>query len=182
MRRLPRWLRGLLGVAVVGVVLGSLVLGILYRKHVILEPGDHIARVAIESVIAQESPVYYADGRTRLGGFFSREHREHVPYGEIPEAWVQAITASEDKRFWEHFGVDVWGITRAMIKNILSGRVVAGGSTLTQQPAKNLETALNFFLSITTFANKHVHAMIKKGLQSFAQVHDPRRIISSQHV
>lgn len=50
----------------------------------------------------------------------------------------KAVIAIEDGRFRQHFGVDLWGLTRAMIANIRAGRIVQGGSTLTQQLAKNL--------------------------------------------
>ena len=110
----------------------------LYRKHILLEPGEHTSRQAILDIISEESPVYFSDGRTRLGVFFAREHREYVPYDQIPQQCVDAIVAAEDKRFFQHHGVDPQGITRAMIQNIKAGRLVAGGSTLTQQTAKNL--------------------------------------------
>jgi penicillin-binding protein 1A len=54
-----------------------------------------------------------------------------------PHVW-QAIVAIEDKRFFEHGPVDVRGLTRAVFSNLLSGRVAAGGSTITQQTAKNV--------------------------------------------
>jgi penicillin-binding protein 1A len=50
----------------------------------------------------------------------------------------QAVIAIEDRRFYSHFGVDPLGLARAMLTNIMSGRMVQGGSTLTQQLAKNL--------------------------------------------
>ncbi len=111
-------LRGMVVILLCGVI-GVLSGALWYRKHVVQEPGEHLSRAAIESVIAQESPVLYADGRTRIGVFFSREHRDHVPFAEIPEAWIQAITATEDKRFWDHVGIDVFGIARAMVSNVL---------------------------------------------------------------
>ncbi len=49
-----------------------------------------------------------------------------------------AVIAIEDRRFKSHFGVDPLGIARAMVANVVSGRLVQGGSTLTQQLAKNL--------------------------------------------
>jgi len=112
--------------------------GCMDQRHVVDEPGAHISRDAIEAIIAQESPVLYRDGTTPIGVFFSREHRIHVPADELPEAWVQAIVAAEDQRFFDHPGFDWRGIARAMVQNIKAGRVVAGGSTLTQQTAKNL--------------------------------------------
>jgi membrane peptidoglycan carboxypeptidase len=61
-----------------------------------------------------------------------------VPYEEIPEDYVHAIVAAEDGTFFEHPGVSAKHIVRAMFQNLKAGRVVAGGSTLTQQTAKNL--------------------------------------------
>ena len=109
-----------------------------YRDAVAMNPGDHISRGAIQGIISQESPVFYADGRERLGVFFSQEHRIYVPYDEIPQAWIDAIVAAEDKNFFHHRGVDPEGIARAAWLNLKAGSVVAGGSTLTQQTAKNL--------------------------------------------
>ncbi len=50
----------------------------------------------------------------------------------------QAAVAIEDRRFWTHPGIDVLGMGRAMLVNLRAGRLVQGGSTLTQQVAKNL--------------------------------------------
>ncbi|OJX13008.1 MAG: hypothetical protein BGO77_00885 [Caedibacter sp. 37-49] len=56
---------------------------------------------------------------------------------DLPAYVPQAILATEDRRFYEHFGVDVWGILRAAWTNFRAGSVVQGGSTITQQLAKN---------------------------------------------
>ena len=57
---------------------------------------------------------------------------------ELPPHLIQAVVAIEDRRFFEHSGVDLRGLLRAMAVNVRSGRFVQGGSTLTQQLAKNL--------------------------------------------
>ncbi len=57
---------------------------------------------------------------------------------DLPPALPQAIIATEDRRFYTHFGLDVIGLARAMWVNVRAGRVRQGGSTLTQQVAKNL--------------------------------------------
>jgi penicillin-binding protein 1A len=59
-----------------------------------------------------------------------------LTYSEIPVSMVQAVVAAEDRRFFDHFGIDIIGITRAYIVNLRAGRVVQGGSTITQQLAK----------------------------------------------
>ena len=61
-----------------------------------------------------------------------------VPLEEIPDHMIKATLATEDRRFYEHFGVDVLGTLRALIENLRANDVVQGGSSLTQQLAKNL--------------------------------------------
>ena len=61
-----------------------------------------------------------------------------VRYDFIPDHIVQAVLAAEDRRFFSHVGVDWLGIARALVTNLMEGRVVQGGSTITQQLAKNL--------------------------------------------
>jgi len=71
---------------------------------------------------------------TRYGDLFGR----HVTLDDVPPQLVQAIIATEDRRFYKHFGMDPVGLVRALIENVRAGRVVQGGSTITQQLAKNL--------------------------------------------
>jgi penicillin-binding protein 1A len=61
-----------------------------------------------------------------------------VPVERLPQHLIDAVISIEDRRFRFHFGVDPLGIARALVTNLSSGRVVQGGSTLTQQLAKNL--------------------------------------------
>ena len=77
-----------------------------------------------------------ADGQViaERGSFFGDEAR----LSELPRYLPQAVIAIEDRRFYSHFGIDPIGMARAMINNLRAGHVVQGGSTLTQQLAKNL--------------------------------------------
>ncbi len=70
-------------------------------------------------------------------GEFAAERRILVPIEKIPKKLIYAFVAAEDDRFFQHGGVDPLGILRAVIKNLKSGRIKAGGSTLTQQAAKS---------------------------------------------
>jgi len=61
-----------------------------------------------------------------------------VKLADLPRAVAQAVLATEDRRFYNHFGIDPIGLARALIANLRAGRIVQGGSTITQQVAKNL--------------------------------------------
>jgi len=65
-------------------------------------------------------------------------HEDSVPIDELPDTLVKAVLATEDRRFFDHYGIDFLGLGRAMTINARAGGVVQGGSTLTQQLAKNL--------------------------------------------
>lgn len=62
----------------------------------------------------------------------------YIPYDKMPRELVQAVIATEDRRFFAHGGIDIWGIGRAAFTNVTHGHVVQGGSTVTQQVAKNV--------------------------------------------
>jgi penicillin-binding protein 1A len=65
-------------------------------------------------------------------------HNDSVPLEEFPDHLIKAVLATEDRRFYEHFGIDIPGTFRAVLANSRAGGVVQGGSSLTQQLAKNL--------------------------------------------
>lgn len=63
---------------------------------------------------------------------------EHLPLSMLPQHMIDAVIATEDRRFFEHWGVDPAGLLRATFANLRAGRFAQGGSTITQQLAKNL--------------------------------------------
>lgn len=65
-------------------------------------------------------------------------HRKWVPLSEIPGFVQEAVIISEDDKFWSHYGFDLEGIQEALERNMKSGKARAGGSTITQQLAKNI--------------------------------------------
>ncbi|HXL43707.1 MAG TPA: PBP1A family penicillin-binding protein [Gaiellaceae bacterium] len=87
--------------------------------------------------IGQNSFVYAADG-SLLGAIPAERNRQPVTLDGMSK-WVrEATVAVEDRRFYEHGGLDYEGIVRAAVKNLESGHVVQGGSTITQQLVRNL--------------------------------------------
>jgi membrane peptidoglycan carboxypeptidase len=81
--------------------------------------------------------LYDRDGRP-IASAEGKRHRELADLNAYPQVLVDALLASEDSRFWWHPGVDPIGTARALVTNLLGGRVLEGGSTLTQQLARSV--------------------------------------------
>jgi penicillin-binding protein 1A len=77
-----------------------------------------------------------ADGSTLAT--YGDLYGDPMPLGALPQALPQALIAAEDHRFYSHFGLDPVGLARAVVANLRAGRLVQGGSTITQQLAKNI--------------------------------------------
>jgi penicillin-binding protein 1A len=87
--------------------------------------------------IGENSFVYAADG-SLLGAIPAERNRQPVTLEGMSQWVTEATVAVEDRRFYEHGGLDYEGIVRAAVKNLESGHVVQGGSTITQQLVRNL--------------------------------------------
>ena len=120
--------------SVLGGLLGAA--GLYYL--VAMVPSPEMEESAIAAILGRESPVYYRDGENKIGVLFEGIHRQYLKYEDIPPHFINALVASEDDEYFAHLGVDIPGIIRAMLVNLQAGRVVQGGSTITQQTAKNL--------------------------------------------
>jgi len=88
------------------------------------------------------------------------KHDDAVPLEEYPDYLLKAVLATEDRRFYEHFGIDVIGTARALTVNARSSNVVQGGSSITQQLAKNL-----FLSNERTFTRKINEAFLALWLE-----------------
>ena len=96
-----------------------------------LDPFKQTARQQVDGY------VYAGDGHTILAVLRGSQSRVLVQSGQI-SAWVkQAIVATEDKRFYEHRGIDIRGMGRALLADVEHKSAVQGGSTITQQFVKN---------------------------------------------
>ena len=110
--------------------------GVLLYRHfaATLPPLDAVA--AYREHAPGVTRILAADGT--LLAELAREHRSYASLHEIPEPLIQAFVATEDRRFYEHGGLDYRGLARALVANLRSGTVVQGGSTITQQVAKGI--------------------------------------------
>ena len=85
----------------------------------------------------------------------------HIGLNRMPKYLIEAVLATEDRRFHDHFGVDPVGLARAIVKNVQAGTVVEGGSTITQQLAKNM-----FLTPERTIARKVQEAVLAIWLEA----------------
>jgi len=69
---------------------------------------------------------------------YGNVYGEWLEYQEIPLSHIEAVIAIEDRRFFDHNGLDLRGLARAIVNNLIAGRMAEGGSTISQQLAKNL--------------------------------------------
>jgi penicillin-binding protein 1A len=92
---------------------------------------------ALEEYIPVEASKVYSSDNKLIAEYY-HERRTFVPYYKIPDHVRYAFVAIEDERFYRHHGIDLIGIARALIYDLMAGRIVQGGSTITQQLAKLL--------------------------------------------
>lgn len=139
---------------IVGLI-GTTAAGLLFVHYSLAFPDPlslrHKERAPIVRLLAADGSVLAERGTAH----------DYVPLDLIPRHVTDAVVATEDRRFYDHRGIDPWGLVRATFANLRARRYVQGGSTLTQQLAKNLfltsertlnrkleELALSFWLEM----------------------------------
>ena len=107
-----------------------------------------------------ESASVILDRNQKIFGQIYVENRETIPFEQLPQDLINAIIAVEDARFYKHHGYAVSGIVRATFKNLMSGRVRQGASTITQQLARN-----SFSLKGKTFRRKLLEIFLARRIE-----------------
>ncbi len=128
-------LAGTAGILALGALLPAVGLG----DEMLAFVGETVFRVGDlpdVDAAAERTEVLDRDGEL-IGTFSGPENRVSVPLDTVPEHLVAAVLSTEDRNFFEHEGVSISGIARAMVRNVLAGGVEQGGSTITQQYVKN---------------------------------------------
>ena len=93
---------------------------------------------ALRPISIGQNSFIYAANNSILGAIPAERNRQPVPLSRMSPWMPKATVAIEDRRFYQHGGIDVEGIARALWKNVNAGEVVEGGSTITQQLVRNL--------------------------------------------
>jgi penicillin-binding protein 1B len=120
--------------------------------------GDQIAEIrgdgALLDSFTLEPEILSSDLSSKAG------KREVLSFGEIPAVLVHAILAIEDRRFFDHSGVDFNGLARALLRNVADEQMAQGGSTITQQLVKN-----TYLTPEKTVQRKYAEAMLSFALE-----------------
>ncbi len=147
-RKRRRWWKRLLAyltLLLLILLLGGMTFaGVLYYQVAQMMP----AVSAIENYQPREASFIYSADGVQLARI-AEEYREPATLEEIPKHLINATIAKEDRRFWQHSGVDWRGTARALWVNLTEGDIKQGGSTLTQQLARNV-----YLTQQRTFARK----------------------------
>ncbi|MCD1257350.1 PBP1A family penicillin-binding protein [Paenibacillus athensensis] len=104
---------------------------------VIIMNGAKIVEENIDKFDTAETTLIFDSDEKEVAKLF-RENRESVAIKDVPENLKNAFIATEDRRFESHAGIDFWSIGRALVKDVMHMSAVEGGSTITQQLAKNV--------------------------------------------
>ncbi|WP_338551527.1 PBP1A family penicillin-binding protein [Paenibacillus sp. KS-LC4] len=139
----------------------AIVCGIIGYSLIILNGERMLKERADMMVMGEASIVYDANGDEISRLSTAGENREIAEYDEIPKEMMNALVATEDQRFYEHSGIDFFAIGRALVKDVIARSAVEGGSTITQQLAKNM-----FLSSDKTLFRKATEASIAVALEN----------------
>lgn len=150
-----KWFWGLFFATVAAIICG--IIGYLL---IILNGDQILSENANKMVMGEASIIYDADNKEIARLKQAEENRELADFEEIPKKLQEAFVATEDQRFYEHQGIDFFSIGRAVVKDIIARSAVEGGSTITQQLAKNM-----FLTADKTFFRKATEASIAVALE-----------------
>lgn len=111
----------------------------LYAKKIKNEEVSRITRDEIfRTLYSIKPPTIFLSGNKNISAELFDRYKEDIDFKDIPKHVVNAFLAAEDEDFFKHRGIDLSSIIRAMVKNFLEGKIVQGGSTISQQLARNL--------------------------------------------
>lgn len=132
---------------VLAVLVPALMAGAIFGLFIVW--GDDLPTPRTPREIEPSTNTTLLDKNGQIIDEFFVENRNPVRLEDIPDVMKRAVLATEDRRFYGHWGIDLWGVFRALRTNVASHGISQGGSTITQQLARNL-----FLSNSQTFERK----------------------------
>jgi penicillin-binding protein 1A len=170
LRRAKRRHKTAIAAGVIAVVLAAVLLGAAATGRAVLL--DSCSLNSLQPIALGQNSFVYADNGTLLGVVPSSVNRQPLRLDQISPYLRKATVAIEDRRFWQHGALDYQGIARALYSDVTAGRIVQGGSTITQELVRNLYIGD----ASRTFSRKVKEACLAIKL---AQVWPKKRILNS---
>lgn len=134
--------------------------GSLFLGGIVLWYARELPDITKAPQFERQPSITILDVRGRQVAIYGNIKGEALGIDDFPPDLIHAVLAVEDRRFYSHFGIDPVGLVRAMLTNLMQGRLVQGGSTITQQLAKNL-----FLSQERTFKRKAQEALLALWLE-----------------
>jgi membrane peptidoglycan carboxypeptidase len=134
-----------LAAAACAVVMIAVVIGV-----VLLYQQTRIPSAISETALQQSSIVYFSNGKSQVGTFDSGTNRQLLTSAQIPQVLRQAVIAAEDRHFYTEGGISITGIARAAYDDVFGSGGLQGGSTITEQFAKNAYASIGTTRTVNT--------------------------------
>jgi len=132
----------------------------IYVSMLLSDLKTQAATFDLNKLEQMESASVILDRNGKIFGQIYVENRETIPFKDLPQDLVNAVVAVEDAKFYQHHGYALSGIVRATLKNLTSGRVRQGASTITQQLARN-----SFALKGKTYRRKLLEIFVARRIE-----------------
>src|SRR6266478_3584249 len=142
------------------IVLLAIIFVAIYFGIVSSQLKAEAATYDLSKLEQMESASVILDRNGKIFGQIYVENRDTIPYSELPPDLISAVIAVEDAKFYQHHGYALSGILRATLKNLVSGRVRQGASTITQQLARN-----SFALKGKTYRRKLLEIFVARRIE-----------------
>jgi penicillin-binding protein 1A len=157
-RKLRRWINGLGWCAFFVTAVGAVAFFLGLNRYSAYQARAQSFDLSMLSSLPERSAIFDRDGIPY--SYISGENRITIPLKEVPTEFVSALCAREDAKFWSHNGLDYEGMARAAFANLKAGGIRQGGSTITQQLARN-----TFRLKGRSLDRKALEALVARRIE-----------------
>ena len=130
---LKKFLKGILILATTAISIAALAL-----TAYVASLAKGLPEINPQDFNIQLTSTFYDNQGQQVANRYYTENRVWTDFDKMPQTYINAVVAIEDKNFWTHQGIDILGIARALVSNYISQNIESGASTITQQLSRNV--------------------------------------------